>query len=124
MSSEMSPELDLLESLTGQDESLHFAWQVFSRSKEPDDESRERARKAVSVYVKLGYVQIVRVVKQTEVPVPDWDVRCILEDAASWKPPSRGSGQYRLHLTDEGNEAFVRDSAGFFDRLFGNQRDP
>ena len=114
----LSPEIDLLETLTGQDESLLVALRVFGAT--DDAQVFERARRAVEMQAKMGLIQIVRKAGGTETLLQNWELRPVLEDKANWlKHPDRlDAPTYWLRLTAKGYEAFVEGSASFFEELF------
>ncbi len=118
----MSPELDLLEHCSVEDISFQLALRVFS----PDDpfsrRNIERVRRVVAIYVNQGYVAVRRVRDDNQGKLEHWESRAVLEDADTWAETPDQEHRYLLSLTEAGWEAFVEQSRGYFDRLFGREQ--
>lgn len=114
--SNLSPEVDLLDVLAGEDQTLHAALKIFGA---PDDPRvLSRARRVVAIYTKNRLVQLISHTSNGEHIAEDWQVRIILEDEANWLLDPEHTPAYCLRLTPKGYEAFVEDSKGFFETLF------
>ena len=113
------PEVDLLETLTAGDESLNLALQIFLRVY--GEEALERARHVVGIYVKTGLIELVEVSSSDKRVLEAWQIRPVLADEVNWRPHASEEQSYLLRLTQKGYDAFVRDSEGFFKRLFAKQ---
>ena len=95
----MSPELDLLDVLLGQDETLYVALLTFGK---PDDEAAwERARNAVTMQVKEGLVNVICKSAVDRRVLQDWEVHQVLNDKSHWLK-RRSQAEYFVSLTDKG----------------------
>lgn len=110
-----SPEIDLLETLTAQDEKLIVASSIFGGIK--DARNFERAKRVIQIHISSGVVQMHRAIGNAKQAVPDWEVRFVLADKTNWLNSTQ-EPLYWLSLTDKGREVFSEDSGSFFDRLF------
>ncbi len=119
MPEQMPPELDLLEQCSAEDISLQLALCVFSPDDPFDLKNIERVRRVVSIYVQQGFVVIKQQREDAEQAAEPWNVRHVLADAATWVETPDDEHRYLLSLTTAGWSAFVDQSQGFFDRLFG-----
>jgi hypothetical protein len=116
----LPPEIDLLEYLTGQDEPLTLILSLFGP---PDDaKAQERARRVLTIYANEGLVEFLYEAEGEQRKLTPWQVRSVLEGWETALPNQPGGQQYLLRLTPKGYDAFVRDSAGFFDKLFSKQQ--
>ncbi len=107
---EMSPEVDLLERLSGEDANLYKS--VHGSCYEFRDLAH--AKRVVALYVKAGIVELYENQSESHTAIPFHTGRWILDDDSNWE---RGSA-YSLRITDQGYRKFVEDSEGFFDQLF------
>lgn len=114
-----SPEVDLLEMLTGRDESLDTVLAVFGSPTDPV--ALEHARRVVSIYATNGIVEIVRLENGVRSVLPHWEIRPVLTDPLNWTDASESGPAYLLCLTPKGYDTFVEDSASFFARLFADR---
>jgi hypothetical protein len=108
---ECSPEVDLLERLSGDDASLYEA--AFGSCYRFRDLAH--AKRVVAIYLKGKLVELYDSQAESKAAIPFHTARWLVQDDANWEQGTR----YRLRLTEDGYEQFVEDSAGFFDRLFG-----
>jgi len=108
----MSPELDLLDHLTGSDQPLSVALAIFERATTPD-QALNRAARVVTLYVSNRLALLLDTTDDTDTEVPPWKLRVLLAARETWSNPA-----FVLRITPQGAQAFARDSAGFFDRLF------
>jgi hypothetical protein len=109
---DLSPELDLLEYLSYDDQPL-------DQAKLPFD-SLAHAKRAVTALVACGAAQLVDKSAEGEPTLKAWRVQEVLQDDQSWCLPA--ASQYVLRLTSRGRRQFIEDSASFFDRLFREPR--
>lgn len=93
----MSAEFRLLDDLTGDNENLYHAWQLFGG----DAEALERARHAITMQVKEGLLEVVHKAHGQSRILVDWEVRQVLADAANWQEQG-WDAEYFLSLTDAG----------------------
>jgi hypothetical protein len=114
----MAPEVDLLEHLSVEDIGLPLVERIFSQAAGGDQ--LERVRHVVSIYLRSGLVQLISVSGGMEHVLTEWEARPVLADDRKWLASLVDQQQYVLRLTEQGYDAFVRDSEGFFERLFGN----
>ena len=77
-----SPELDLLETLSGQDESLFVVSQIFSTSS--GEAAFERARHAVTMQIEAGKIVLVEKTSCSERVLESWRMREVLADKTNW----------------------------------------
>jgi hypothetical protein len=107
----LSPELELLEQLTGGDIPLGIASKLF-----PDT---ERFLNVVDIFLRSQSVRVIRTESDNERFVQPWELRLLLEIPEAWAQRPGQPAEYRLQLTAEGYKQFASDSQGFFDQLFG-----
>jgi hypothetical protein len=65
-------------------------------------------------------MQLISASNGTEHVLTGWEARPVLADDGNWVASEVGGQEYLLRLTEAGYDAFVRDSEGFFRRLFGH----
>ena len=106
----MSPELDLLERLTGEDTSLHEA--AFGSCYPFRDLAH--AKQVVAVYLQLGLVELYDRRPEPDAVIAYHTSRWLLEEPSNWERETR----YFLRITQKGYQQLAEDSQGFFDRLF------
>jgi hypothetical protein len=97
----MSPEMELLDQLCGEDESLYLALQVFGWPEEP--EALERARYSVIRQIKEGLIQIKKREASGERELAEWEARLVLSNDENWFK-KRDTGEYYLSLTEKGGK--------------------
>jgi hypothetical protein len=76
------PELNLLETLSGDDENLFVVLQVFGATN--DDAAFERARHAVTTQFQEGVVDLVEKTAQRERVLQSWEARPVLAQKDNW----------------------------------------
>jgi hypothetical protein len=112
----LAPEVDLLDHLTVEDVGLPLVARIFGQA----GGKLQRARHVVSIYLRSGLVQLIHMSGGTEHVLRDWEARPVLAEDGNWTANQSDQSEYVLRLTQEGYDAFVRDSEGFFERLFGH----
>ena len=107
---ELSPELDLLEQLSGGDLSLDAANRLFPTA--------GRFNRVVEIYCRSGAVKLIETIDGGDRPVELWELRRLLADTTG--PAGRNPlDGYRLALTPQGYNQFAADSQAFYKELFG-----
>jgi len=97
----MSPEMELLDQLSGVDESFFLALQVFGWPENVD--SLEQARYSIINQLNEGLIQIKQVKQGCERVLPEWEAKRALSDDANWLK-QRGEAEYYLSLTEKGSK--------------------
>ena len=93
----MTAELRLLDDLTGNNENLYYAWQLFGG----DAEALERARHAITMQVKEGLLEVVHKAQGQSRILAGWEVRQVLANEANWHHQG-WEAEYWLRLTKAG----------------------
>lgn len=97
----MSPEMELLDQLCAEDESLFFALRVFGWHETP--EVLEQARYSIIKQLEDGLIQIKQRSEIGERVLPEWKAKQVLRDDTNWVKQS-GKTQYLISLTDKGSK--------------------
>jgi hypothetical protein len=103
----LAPEVDVLDQLCGRPLLLTVALSIFG--------DVARAQRALRFLTAEGSVEFVGAADESAPALPDWQVGQIIDSLAQL--PSEFA-HVHLRLTQRGYEKFVRDSKGFFDKLF------
>ena len=94
----MSPELELLDVLLGEDEPLHTALFVFGW---PKPRALERAQHAVWMMVREGVINVRYRAATGERVLAEWEARDVFAIKANWLGQHE-QAEYFLSLTDKG----------------------
>ncbi len=77
----MTAEFRLLDDLTGDEESLHYAWLLFGGNAE----ALERARHSITMQVTEGWLEVVHKTENNVQVLKAWQIREVLADEANWR---------------------------------------
>jgi hypothetical protein len=95
----MSPEMELLDQLLCEDESLYLALMIFGWPE--NSGALERARHAILMQARDGLIEVIRKSDTFEEVLKDWEIRQALADEANWLEQGEEAA-YFLSLTDKG----------------------
>jgi hypothetical protein len=96
----LSPEIDLVEQLSGGDLPMSIGLKVFQGDV-------ARFRRSIAAYVEKGVVKILREPRKVETALPVWEVAALLRNESAWIDEPTDT-EYWMTLTPRGIDAFWR----------------